>query len=93
MNKKKIKIAGAGISGLTSAIVLAKAGYKVKIFERNNDVGKRFNEDFQGLMNYGFNKDALEFMMEIGLETDFWNEPITSIDLFGPNNYKRNFIL
>lgn len=91
MKNKEIKIAGAGISGLTSAIVLAKAGYKVKVFERNDDVGKRFNEDFQGLMNYGFDQDVLEFMGGVGLETDFWNKPIVDIDLIGPNNYKRNF--
>ena len=92
MNKKEIKIAGAGIAGITSAIVLAKAGYKVKVFERNNDVGKRFNEDFQGLMNCGFEKDVLEFMKEIGLKIDFWNKPIVNIDLFGPNDYKKKFI-
>jgi flavin-dependent dehydrogenase len=92
MKGEAIKIAGAGISGLTSAIVLAKAGYKVKIFERNNDVGRRFNEDFQGLMNYGFDEDVLEFMKEIGLEINFWNKPIVDIDLFGPNDYKKNFV-
>lgn len=89
MNKKEIKIAGAGISGLTSAIVLAKAGYKVKVFEKNNDVGGRFNEDFQGLLNWGFEKDALEFMEEIGLNVNFWNKPMTDIDLIGPKNCKK----
>ncbi len=92
MKKETIKIAGAGIAGLTSAVVLAKAGYEVKVFERNNDVGKRFNEDFQGLMNCGFDKDVLEFMEEIGLEIDFWKKPIVNINLLGPNNYERNFI-
>ena len=33
--RKEIKIAGAGISGLTCAINLAKAGYKVKVFEKS----------------------------------------------------------
>ncbi len=55
MDKNRtIKIAGAGISGLTAAIVLARAGYRVKVYERMNEVGKRFNGDFQGLMNWGF---------------------------------------
>lgn len=91
MDKKTIKIAGAGISGLTAAIVLAKAGYKVKIFERNNDVGKRFNEDFQGLMNWGFKEDILDFMNNIGLEINFYKKPLMNLDLFGPNNYNKNF--
>lgn len=89
--KETVKIAGAGISGLTSAIVLAKAGYKVKVFERNDDIGKRFNEDFQGLMNWGFNRDVLEFMKDIGLETNFWNKPIGEMEIFGPDNYKQLF--
>jgi len=89
--KKTIKIAGAGISGLTSAIVLVKAGYKVKIFEKNETVGKRFNEDFQGLMNWGFDKDILGFMKDIGLETNFWKKSVKSIDIFGPDEYRQNF--
>ena len=32
---KEIKILGAGISGLTAAINLAKAGYDAKVFEKN----------------------------------------------------------
>ena len=91
MEKKTIKIAGAGISGLTSAIVLAKAGYKVKMFEKNEIVGKRFNEDFQGLLNWGFDQDVLDFMKDIGLETNFWNKPVKNIDIFGPDEYKKSF--
>ena len=89
--KKEVKIAGAGISGLTAAIILAKAGYKVKVYERNNVIGKRFNEDFQGLMNWGFNEDVLDFMKRIGLETNFWNKPMNYLDIFGPDNYKGSF--
>ncbi len=62
MESKKIKILGAGISGLTSAIVLSKAGYNVEVYERNDDVGKRFDGDFQGLMNWVFEEDILNFM-------------------------------
>ncbi len=91
MKKRTIRIAGAGISGLTAAINLAKAGYKVKIFERNDDVGKRFNGDFQGLMNWGFDRDVLEFMKDIGLGINFWNKPIREMEIFGPNNYKHLF--
>lgn len=49
---KSIKILGAGISGLTAAINLAKAGYKVDVFEKNKDVGVRFGGDLQGLENW-----------------------------------------
>lgn len=45
---KSIKILGAGISGLIVAINLARAGYKVDVYERNKDVGMRFSGDLQG---------------------------------------------
>ena len=34
---KEIVIKGAGIAGLTSAIILAKQGYEVKIYERSEE--------------------------------------------------------
>lgn len=86
MNKKTIKIAGAGIAGLSSAIILSKNGYRVSVFEKNDDVGKRYNGDFQGLVNWGFEEDALDFMKMIGLNIDFWNKPVNKIMLFGPKN-------
>ncbi len=46
------KIIGAGLSGLTAAINLAKAGYKVDVYEENKDSGLRFNGDLQGLENW-----------------------------------------
>jgi flavin-dependent dehydrogenase len=91
--KKEIRIAGAGISGLTSAIVLSKAGYRVKVYERNNDVGIRFNEDFQGMMNWGFKDDLFDYMRRIGLKTDFWNTPLIALDVCGPDEYKHTFNL
>lgn len=92
MDKNRtINIAGAGISGLTSAIVLSKAGYEVKVYERNDEVGKRFNGDFQGLMNWGFKEDVLNFIKGIGLDTNFWNKPLYNLDIYGPNDFKREF--
>jgi phytoene dehydrogenase-like protein len=44
---KKIKILGAGLSGLSAAINLAKAGYSVDIFDSNSDSGARFHGDLQ----------------------------------------------
>lgn len=85
---KTIKIAGAGIAGLTSAIVLAKAGYDVKVFERNSDVGRRFCGDLEGLMNWGFDENILDFMKNIGLEINFWNKPMKNLALFNSRAIK-----
>lgn len=88
--KGEIKIGGAGISGLTVAIILSKAGYKVRVFERNSDVGKRFREDLEGLMNWGFDENVLKFMQRIGLKTDFWNKPLKNLSLFNSHGIKTD---
>ena len=86
MNEKIIKIAGAGIAGLTAAIILLKKGYRVRVYERNDDIGRRHHGDFQGLMNWGFEEDMLDFMKRIGLETDFWKIPVKKVLVLGPDN-------
>lgn len=40
-HRKKIAVIGSGISGLTSAAFLAKAGHQVTIFEKNVTIGGR----------------------------------------------------
>ncbi|MCB0756772.1 MAG: NAD(P)-binding protein, partial [Flavobacteriales bacterium] len=39
--KKKVAIIGSGFSGLAASACLAKAGFDVKIFEKNNSTGGR----------------------------------------------------
>ena len=41
MNKKKIGIIGSGFSGLSAAAYLAKEGYEVHVFEKNECLGGR----------------------------------------------------
>jgi phytoene desaturase len=41
MSKKKAIIIGAGISGIATANLLAKAGYSVDVYEKNNQIGGR----------------------------------------------------
>lgn len=62
-----IDIAGAGISGLTAAIHLARSGFPVRVYERGEDVGSRFHGDFQGLENWSCDEDALAFLGRIGI--------------------------
>lgn len=40
-NKENIAIIGAGFAGLSTAAYLAKMGYKVDVFEKNEDIGGR----------------------------------------------------
>ena len=46
---KNIKIIGGGLSGLSAAINLVKAGYNVDVFEKRDECGRRFNGDLEGL--------------------------------------------
>ena len=66
-----IKILGAGLSGLSAAINLAKAGKKVEVFEKNSDCGMRFHGDMQGIENWSKEQDALDSFEEMNLEVNF----------------------
>lgn len=68
---RKIKILGAGPAGLSAAINLAKAGYKVDVFERNSEAGKRFYGDLQGLENWSEKEDILESLKHMNIEINF----------------------
>ncbi len=72
-----IKIAGAGPSGLTSAICLAKAGYAVEVFEARREVGGRFIGDFQVIENMSMDEDVLKMLKRIGLSNNFFIRPVS----------------
>lgn len=72
-----IKILGAGISGLTAAINLAKKGYKVDVYEKNKDVGMRFHGDLQALENWSEKKNILEELKEMNVEINFDCDPFS----------------
>ncbi len=65
--KKKVEIVGSGPAGLTAAINLARAGFKVTVYEKNQDVGNRFHGDFQGIENWSTEENVLIFLERIGL--------------------------
>lgn len=75
----KIIILGAGISGLTAAINLAKAGYNVEVFEKRSDCGMRFNGDMQGIENWCSEEDVLDSMAEMHLDVNFEFTPFRKI--------------
>ncbi len=70
-----IKIAGAGPSGLTAAICLAKAGLSVEVFEARQAVGERFIGDFQVIENASFTEDASDMLERMGLKKNFFFQP------------------
>ena len=53
MKNKKISVIGAGYSGLVSACYLAKAGYEVTVYEKN-DTPKEYFFTFPFKNNFFF---------------------------------------
>jgi hypothetical protein len=76
---KTIKILGAGPSGLTAAINLVKAGYKVDVFEKRSDTGKRFHGDLQGLENWSDDEDALDQFRRMNVDINFDANPFLKL--------------
>ncbi len=79
---QRIRILGAGLAGLTAAINLSKAGYHVDVFERNDDCGKRFYGDIQGLENWSAEHDALEQLQRENIAINFDCTPFTELAVF-----------
>lgn len=84
---KQITIVGAGPAGLTASIALRQAGYNVNLYEQNNNVGLRFNGDFQGLENWSDEEDTLDILSNLGIKINFLCHPYYGNDgiFYGPN--------
>lgn len=80
----QIKIAGAGLGSLTSAINLAKNGYMVRVYEKNKDVGLRHHGDFQGLANWTMKRDILKVLKEMNIEK-FPYYALNEVELYLPS--------
>jgi flavin-dependent dehydrogenase len=89
MFMKDITILGAGLSGLTAAINLAKRGYRVDVYERKEDVGMRFHGDIQGLENWSEKEDILEQLREMNINIDFDCDPFSKVTLTNCSKIKK----
>ncbi|MGB0849852.1 MAG: NAD(P)/FAD-dependent oxidoreductase [Bacteroidia bacterium] len=69
MDKYDVAIIGAGIAGSTLAILLAKEGKSVVVFEKNKLPKHKVCGEFVSMESYNFFKS-------IGLNLDQWNLPI-----------------
>jgi flavin-dependent dehydrogenase len=76
---ERINILGAGISGLSAAINLAKKGYNVEIFEKRSDCGKRFLGDLEGLENWSSKIDTIKEINLMNIKTNFDCKPYNKL--------------
>lgn len=78
-----IRILGGGISGLTAAINLKRAGFDVEVHERKDYCGKQ-TKDFQFLENWTSDEDALDTLNAMNIDTDFYVKPWYSLEILSP---------
>jgi flavin-dependent dehydrogenase len=62
-----IKILGAGLSGLSAAILLAREDYLVEVYEKGNHIGGRFQKNICSIRNYGEEK-FLDEISKFGIQ-------------------------
>lgn len=87
-NFMKIAILGGGFTGLTASYYLAKKGYRVFLFEKENVLGglasgfktENWKWSLERTYHHLFTNDddILEFMREIKFNNIFFQEPITA---------------
>jgi flavin-dependent dehydrogenase len=78
---EKIKILGAGLSGLSTAINLVKKGYNIEVYEKRRRIGGRFNGDLQGIENWSNPIDIIERLSKMNIITNFNIDPFLELTL------------
>jgi flavin-dependent dehydrogenase len=67
----RVRIAGGGLSGLATAVLLARQGVGVEVFDRHEGGGGRFVGGWQVLENGSSDEDALDEIRGYGLAQEF----------------------
>jgi len=88
---KVLHISGAGPAGLTAAIVCARAGVRVIVYERKQDIGARFHGDFQGQENWSGPTDVIEQFAVMGISPDFPHTPFHHLVAYDPEGREFHF--
>ncbi|PKL72995.1 MAG: hypothetical protein CVV29_05845 [Methanobacteriales archaeon HGW-Methanobacteriales-2] len=78
---RMVSILGSGPAGLSAAINLAREGFQISVYEKNKDVGQRFNGDFQGLENWTVNEDVHQSFKKMNINQGYDYVPFKSFTL------------
>ncbi|HEX7587478.1 MAG TPA: FAD-dependent oxidoreductase, partial [Anaerolineae bacterium] len=85
MNRDTIRIAGAGLSGLSAAIGLARRGHRVDVFEKNADSGEARRGHWDAMENWTTEEDVLALLRPAGIALEFQIRPMPNIDICAGN--------
>ena len=84
---RPVTVAGAGLSGLAAATVLARAGKEVHVHDIREDSGARFDGDFQALENWSMDVDFFDQLASWGFDsTSFKSTSFAVVDLVHPDD-------
>lgn len=84
MRKNPIRITGAGLSGLTAAINLAKAGFEVEVYEKCSEVGGHYPETAQMLPNWFAEGEVISELEKCNIKIN-WLNKIEEVEVYLPN--------
>ena len=80
-----IRVAGAGLSGLTTAIGLAEAGWAVEIFEAGHDSGWGRRGAWDAVENWTTGTDFTALLDQWKISRNFECRPVTSFEVYDPH--------
>jgi len=89
-DRRPIRVAGAGPSGLAAAIALAKAGRAVEVHEAKSDVGTRFIGDLQIIEGASERESVPDFLDRIGIERNFYFRPAYTSTFYDHHRMSRS---
>lgn len=84
LKNKSISIAGAGIAGLISALILKKNGFQPILYEKSSHCGKNRYGDFEGLETWNFNSNPIQKLNKLGIKTKFNYNAFDHFDIHIP---------
>ena len=84
-SRPAIEISGAGPAGLATALAVVRAGRSARVYERREDVGKRFHGDFQALENWTTELNVLDELASMGVEAGFEHTPFHKVTCYSPD--------